>query len=80
MHVIRTSQDKRRPRTVTSRKAAPADLTDETPYFEPSAHAVATRAYSLYMDQGFVEGNHVQHWLDAEAQLVIEQHLRQVRR
>jgi len=35
----------------------------------PSRDKIAKRAYSLYLDQGCPEGQDVQHWLEAEAQL-----------
>ena len=74
MTTIRDVQDKRRARAGVSRKAGPMASADETPYFEPSAQQVARRAYSIYVDQGFLDGNAVNHWVNAEAQLVIEHH------
>ena len=33
---------------------------------------VARKAYFSYVNEGYPEGRHVQHWLDAEAQLLDE--------
>ena len=37
-----------------------------------SPDEVARRAYFSYVNEGCPEGRHVQHWLDAEAQLLDE--------
>jgi hypothetical protein len=39
--------------------------------FLPS-HEVAGRAYANYLNQGSQHGNDVEHWLDAESQLLAE--------
>jgi len=41
----------------------------------PAPDAVARRAYYSYERQGSVPGNHVQHWLAAESELIAERKL-----
>ena len=43
----------------------------ETAY-SPSPDVVARKAYFTYVNQGAPEGRSVQHWLDAEAELIAE--------
>jgi hypothetical protein len=43
--------------------------------FAPSADEVARRAYFSYVNQGSLPGHDVQHWLEAEAQLLVERSL-----
>jgi hypothetical protein len=50
---------------------------DETA-FVPSADEVARRAYFTYVNEGSQPGHEVQHWLEAEAQLLKERNLRRV--
>jgi hypothetical protein len=38
----------------------------------PSRDEVERRAYFTYVNQGSLQGHEVQHWLDAEAQLLAE--------
>ena len=40
--------------------------------FAPARDEVARRAYFSYESLGSVQGNHLQHWLAAESQLVAE--------
>ena len=40
--------------------------------FVPSPEEVARRAYFSYVNQGSLPGHEVQHWLEAEAQLLAE--------
>jgi Protein of unknown function (DUF2934) len=40
--------------------------------FTPSSDEVARRAYFSYVNQGSPQGHEVQHWLEAEAQLLAE--------
>jgi hypothetical protein len=40
--------------------------------FVPSPDEVARRAYFSYVNQGSSQGHEVQHWLEAEAQLLAE--------
>jgi len=44
----------------------------------PSSDEVARRAYFSYVNQGSLPGHDVQHWLDAEAQLIAERNLTRV--
>ena len=46
--------------------------------FAPSADEVARRAYFSYVNQGALQGHDVQHWLDAEAELIAERNLTRV--
>jgi len=46
--------------------------------FVPSPDEVARRAYFSYVNQGSQPGHEVQHWLEAEAQLVAERNLTRV--
>jgi hypothetical protein len=43
--------------------------------FAPSAEEVARKAYFTYVNQGSPEGCAVQHWLEAEADLIAERAL-----
>ena len=46
--------------------------------FAPSPDEVARRAYLNYVNQGAQPGRDVQHWLEAEKQLVAERNLTRV--
>jgi len=46
--------------------------------FTPSPDEVARRAYFSYVNQGSPQGQAVQHWLEAEAQLLTERKLTRV--
>ena len=41
----------------------------------PSTDEVARKAYFTYVNQGSRPGHEVQHWLDAEAELIAERNL-----
>jgi hypothetical protein len=43
--------------------------------FTPSPDEVARRAYFAYVNQGSPQGREVQHWLQAEAELIRERDL-----
>jgi hypothetical protein len=43
--------------------------------FTPSPDEVARRAYFTYVNQGSPQGHEVQHWLQAEAELIQERNL-----
>jgi len=45
---------------------------------EASPDEVARRAYFAYVNQGSLPGHDVQHWLEAEAQLLAERNLTRV--
>jgi len=59
-----------------SKEAAPP-IKDE-PDFVPSPDEVARRAYFTYVNEGSMPGRDVQHWLEAEAQLIKERNLTRV--
>ena len=44
----------------------------------PSPDEVARRAYFTYVNQGSRSGHEVQHWLEAESQLIAERNLTRV--
>jgi hypothetical protein len=46
--------------------------------FTPSTDEVARRAYFSYENQGSLPGHDVQHWLQAEAELIAERNLTRV--
>ena len=58
-----------------SRSTPAADLTPSGIDFAPSPDEVARRAYFTYVNQGSLPGQDVQHWLEAEAQLVAERNV-----
>ena len=58
-----------------SRPTAAADLNQSGIDFVPSSDEVARRAYFSYVNQGSLPGHDVQHWLEAEAQLLAERNL-----
>ena len=55
-----------------------ANLNQNEIDFVPSPDEVARRAYFSYVNQGSRQGHEVQHWLEAEKQLVIERKLTRV--
>jgi hypothetical protein len=61
-----------------SRPTATADLNQSEVDFAPSSDEVARKAYFSYVNQGSLPGHEVQHWLDAEAQLLAERKLTRV--
>jgi hypothetical protein len=60
------------------RPTAAADLNQGGIDFVPSPDEVARRAYFSYVNQGSLPGHDVQHWLEAEAQLLAERNLTRV--
>jgi hypothetical protein len=46
--------------------------------FMPSSDEVARKAYFTYVNQGSESGHEVQHWLQAEAELIQERNLTRV--
>ncbi len=46
--------------------------------FAPSPDTVARKSYFSYVNQGSSQGHEVQHWLEAEAQLLAERDLTRV--
>jgi hypothetical protein len=61
-----------------SRSIAAADLNQNEINFAPSPDEVARRAYFSYVNEGSLPGRHVQHWLEAEAELLTERKLTRV--
>ena len=57
---------------------AAMDLDQGAIGFVPSPDEVARRAYLNYVNQGAQPGHDVQHWLEAEAQLIAERNLTRV--
>jgi hypothetical protein len=54
------------------RPASAAELNRKATRFTPSPDEVARRAYFTYVNQGSQDGHEVQHWLQAEAELIAE--------
>jgi len=60
-------------------RLASVDAQNETPIdFVPSPDEVARRAYLNYVNQGAQPGHDVQHWLEAEQQLLAERNLTRI--
>jgi Protein of unknown function (DUF2934) len=59
----------------TSVPIAAANLNQNAVNFVPSPDEVARRAYFSYVNEGSPPGRDVQHWLEAEAQLLAERNL-----
>jgi hypothetical protein len=58
-----------------SRPIAVTELNGNEIDFMLSPDEVARRAYFSYVNQGSSQGHEVQHWLEAEAQLLAERNL-----
>jgi hypothetical protein len=54
---------------------APVGLSQNETNFTPSPDEVARKAYFTYVNQGSPQGHEVQHWLQAEAELLKERNL-----
>jgi hypothetical protein len=63
---------------VPARPPMVAELKAGEAAFVPSADEVARRAYFSYVNQGSRPGQDVQHWLEAEAQMLAERNLTRV--
>ena len=72
------SQDQSQKPASASRPTAAADLNQNEIDFVPSPDEVARRAFFSYVNQGSLPGHDVQHWLEAEAQLLAERNLTRV--
>jgi hypothetical protein len=72
------SQDRNHEAATPSRPTAAAALNQSKTDFVPSPDEVARRAYLSYVNQGAQPGHDVQHWLEAEAQLLAERNLTRV--
>ncbi len=57
-----------------------ADLSQNEVNFTPSTDEVARRAYFSYVNTGSMPGHAVQHWLEAEAELIQERKLTRTHR
>jgi hypothetical protein len=66
------SQQKPQEPGVGAQSAAIAESRQNGVDFSPSADEVARRAYFCYVNEGSRPGHDVQHWLEAEAQLLAE--------
>jgi hypothetical protein len=56
----------------TPQPTAPVSSSQNEINFTPSPDEVARRAYFTYVNQGSQPGHEVQHWLQAEAELLAE--------
>ena len=72
------SQDPSQAPASPLRPTAAAESNQNENDFAPSADEVARRAYFSFVNQGSLPGNHMQHWLEAEAQLRAERNLTRV--
>jgi hypothetical protein len=72
------SQDKNSKPAGGSPLALDEGINQNEIYFAPSADEVARRAYFSYVNQGSLPGHDVQHWLEAEAELLAERNLTRV--
>jgi hypothetical protein len=66
------SQDQNQKPAGAAGPATGTGLNQGGPAFAPSPDEVARRAYFSYVNEGSPQGRSVQHWLDAEAQLLAE--------
>jgi hypothetical protein len=57
---------------------ATADLNQNEIDFAPSPDEVARKAYFSYVNEGSLPGHDVQHWLEAEAELLAERKLTRI--
>ena len=67
-------QQNQKPQSAARPASAVAMSQDEID-FVPSPDEVARRAYFAFENQGSMEGQHVQHWLAAEEELIAEHRL-----
>lgn len=72
------SHDQNRKPANASRPTVVANLDQSGIDFVPSPDEVARRAYLNYVNQGAQPGRDVQHWLEAEQQLLAERNLTRV--
>jgi len=72
------THDRNHQPTSPTRPTPAADLNQSNIDFVPSPDEVARRAYFTYVNQGSPPGRDVQHWLDAEAELIAERNLTRV--
>jgi len=65
-------QDQNQKPAGAARVAAAGELNQNKINFLPAPHEVAGRAYLSYINQGSQHGRDVEHWLNAESELVEE--------
>ena len=66
------------PQNPAPKAVAMAQAGREEPAFVPAPDEVARRAYFSYQNEGSKPGRDVQHWLEAEAQLLAERNLTRI--
>jgi hypothetical protein len=71
-------QDQNHKSAGASQPIAAADLNRGGIDFAPSPDEVARKAYFSYVNEGSRPGRDVQHWLEAEAQLLAERNLTRI--
>jgi hypothetical protein len=74
----KTYQDRNRQESDSLPSPATEELKQKEADFAASQDEVARRAYFTYVNQGSQPGHDVQHWLQAEAQLIEERDLTRV--
>jgi len=62
-------------KSAASQSAAVAESNKNEINFAPSPDEVARKAYFSYVNQGSSQGHEVQHWLEAESQLISKRNL-----
>jgi hypothetical protein len=72
------SEDQKQKLAGGVRSTAVAELNRNEIDFTPSTDEVSRKAYFSYVNQGSPQGHEVQHWLDAEKQLLAERKLTRV--
>jgi hypothetical protein len=65
-------------KSAAAKSAAVAESNKNEINFAPSSDEVARKAYFSYVNQGSSQGHEVQHWLEAESQLIAERNLTRV--
>jgi hypothetical protein len=68
-------QNQTRKPAEAARPTAAAGMTPAEFTFTPAPEEVARRAYFTYVNEGSRDGHEVQHWLQAEAELIAERQL-----
>ena len=71
-HKQDSQEHNRQDRPNASQLAKAATLTQNNIDFVPSPDEVSRKAYFMYINQGSQPGHDVQHWLDAEAELIAD--------
>jgi hypothetical protein len=74
----KSSRDQNQKPISASQPATFSDLNQNAVNFVHSPDEVARKAYFSYVNQGSRQGHEVQHWLQAEAQLLAERNLTRV--